>query len=173
MSKKIQSIKQATKQFDAKVSNTILESAQDVCRSILHTFREYDACDMAVALDEAKIATEDLPETSRAPRTTEWKDFIFSTVNHNFAGALQDYKAQIKTRVLLFSFAKQLHIAKGNRKKAWKAATTKGGSGTPKTAAQKFGMALGVIKNVQTKSTKYKAFRVELAALCKKHGIKY
>jgi hypothetical protein len=49
----------------------------------------------------------------------------------------------------------------------------KGKGGASGTRVATIGMGLGIIKNTQTRKRNEIAFRKELAALCKKHGITY
>ena len=161
-------ITKAAKRFDKQVVQTVCELALEVCDAVRKSWSELD---METAMVEAKAITADYPKASQAPRTTEWKDFVFAAANHNLAGAIREAKKSHNvTRVALFALAKKLRTADSSTAaiKAVFAAKVKG-----KGRTATIGMGLGIIKNLQTKERNVIAFRKALAELCAKHGITY
>lgn len=176
MATRNKSVGECIKQFDRAVSNTLVECADDLCVSVKAELKAdgFDSCDMDAAREWAKEHCKDMK--SAGPRTTEFKDFIFSAANYNFRPALNEAKKAFYpiTRVQVFAFAKQFHLADGNTKKAIAAVKNqKGGKGSSAT----LGMGIGIIKRVKkaegVSQKNLIEFRKELAALCKKYSIKY
>jgi len=72
----------------------------------------------------------------------------------------------------MVKLARQLPLH-NSTKAAVLACISKSGSGNTMPADKQFGRALGMLKNITTRSAKLMAFRRDLAKLCTKHGISY
>lgn len=159
----------AARKFDNAVRKTLLDSALLVANAVTDEWE--DMTDVQAA-ELAGEVVADYPKGSATVRKSEWKAF-FMAAHHGLADAIEYAGENVEgfNRIQLFKLCRILPTVRGF-KKAVAQLTAK--SNTPdKTPAQKFGMGLGIIKNVQTRSAKFIAFRKELAALCAKHGIKY
>lgn len=178
MSKKL-TVVQAAKQFDnalkRSVAGTVKDEAPNVCAAILAEYAGYDETDMASAKATAEKMAKHYPKAGRAARTTEWKDFVFSTVNYDLSSAINRAGDKLTSRVKLFRFAKELHRNNGDYRKALTIATappvkgSKGGNNAKPITV--FENAVARMFKVQTTAKNLVAFRKDLAALCKKHGI--
>lgn len=152
--------------FTESVSRTVVESALDVANAFWNEFgadaSKDDVSELAVGIG-GKVPA----------RVSEWRAF-FNAVPFGLVEALNDYPAGQLTRIKLFNLARNC-IKTGDYAKYKSAikATETPKEKAEKTPAQKLGMAIGIIKNVDTKSAKVIAFRQELAKLCAKHGIAY
>lgn len=177
MSKKL-TVVQAAKQFDnalkRSVAGTVKDEAPNVCAAILAEYAGYDETDMAWSKATAEKMAKHYPKAGRAARTTEWKDFVFSTVNYDLAAAIERDGDKLTSRIKLFRFAKELHRNNGDYRKALAIATAppvKGSSGNNAKPITVFENAVARMFKVQTTAKNLVAFRKELAALCEKHGI--
>jgi len=169
----IATVVRKARKFNSRVAATVVEAAQDVAQEIWDTCSDNDgniAKDVATSIGEGIV-------DEKGPRQSEWIAFATS-VQYGMVEALGYYAktGDTLTRVKMFGLARALNKAqdftafksvvdgfvKGLKSKASK------GTRTPT-----IGMGLGIIKNLQTKARNVIAFRRELAALCKKHGIQY
>ena len=156
------------KQFSERVSKTVVELAHDLAMETWNTFG--DDITNEVAADMAK-------EIDSVPaRVSEWKAF-FMAVPLGLPEAIKEYpKHGTMTRIKMFALARAcLKRADYSQFKLAVKDVESSASKKSKGAGRKatIGMGLGIIKNAETRKRNEIAFRKELAALCKKHGISY
>lgn len=161
-----QSIIAKGKAFTESVSRTVVESALDVANAFWNEYgadaSKDDVSELAVGIG-GKVPA----------RVSEWRSF-FNAVPFGLIEALNDYPAGNLTRVKLFNLARNC-IKTGDYAKYKSAikATEKPAAKEAKTPDQKLGMAIGIIKNLDTRKKSLIEFRKELAKLCAKHGVSY
>lgn len=153
-----------------QIAKTVVETAKEIAMDFWNVYGNDASKD-----DITELATAiggDVPA-----RVSEWRAF-FRAVPYGLVEALGEYpKHDTLTRVKLFALCRELPKHDYSQFRETVKAFVKGlnakSAGKPKTPEQKLGMGLGVIKNIQTRSAKLKAFRRDLAKLCEKHGINY
>lgn len=156
------------RKFYTSVANTVTELAIDIGQDIWDTFGENLTADDAQSIGDA-IGGD------TGPRVSEWKAFA-AAVPFGMVEGLRAYPKGELTRVHMFGLARAIKKAgdytrvKATVTEFIKSRDNKKASGGRKAT---IGMGLGIIKNLETRARNVIAFRKELAALCKKHGIAY
>jgi hypothetical protein len=117
-----------------------------------------------------------------ASRTSEWKKFA-EAVPYGMKEALVEYartdNAPTLTRPCLWQLARAIEKAsnvqtvKETVATFIKQKTTAPVSASPKSVQQKLGMAVGIIKKLDSRAKNIVAFRKDFAKLCREHGIAY
>lgn len=164
-----QTIIRKGKAFAEQISRTVVECAKDLATEVWNTYGD----DMPA--DDLADISKQLGGTVPA-RVSEWKAFM-QAVPFGLAEAVSHYpKVGTLTRVKMFALARALiKEADYSKYKTVAASVEKSSTASRKGAGRKatIGMGLGIIKNAETRKRNEIAFRKDLAALCKKHGIKY
>ena len=167
--------------LDTNQNQTFRDWAIDFTSTLMQVYDGYDlahedfAEDVKQMLAKIREGANWKGTSSEASRKNDAKTII---LGYNGLGDACDTwveKGMSLNRQIVLHLARALPESKtinaAIAKAKAKAANT--GSGKKKTPAQKIGMGLGIIKKTQTNSAKIIAFRKELAALCKEHGIPY
>ena len=163
------------RELSTRIERTVVECAKEIADDIWNTFGE------DLTTEQAKQIGEGAGD-GVAQRASEWKVFA-EAVPFGMAEAISAYsresKAPTLTRVRLFGLARKVKAAadythvKLTVSQFVADLNAKPSKGAAKTPAQKLGMGLGIIKNLQTRSPKVIEFRRKLAALCKEYDIAY
>lgn len=159
--------------FNTRVSETVVNAAREVAQEIWDTCSDDDG---TITKETAKEIGEGIVE-KKGPRQSEWVAFAMA-VQFGMVEALQYYPktGDTLTRVKMFGLARALNKAADfTAVKATVDAFVKGlnAKSTGKGRKPTIGMAIGIIKNLETRARNIVAFRKDLAKLCAKHGITY
>jgi hypothetical protein len=166
-------IRQA-RDFDSKVSRTVMEEASKVAKS---GAKHYAECKPADAGEAAASIVEGLPDGSRDARKSEWKAFIMAAGNYNLVAALAAVKAdkQVLTRVQLFKLCRLLrNETPANAIKQVFAARKGVKSGSRKANQPTFNEIVQMLVDTSPRSKAQKAFHKQALALvtkCKLNGV--
>lgn len=156
------------RKFDSAVNATVVERAVEIAQDIWNTFGE------DITADDAQSIGDGIGGDTGS-RVSEWKRFA-QAVPFGMVEALKAYPKGELTRANMFGLARAVYKAGDyTRVKLTVAEFVKSlkAKKTSKGRKPTIGMGLGIIKNLETRARNVIAFRKELAALCKKHGIEY
>ena len=158
------------RKFNSAVAKTVTSLAIELGEDIWNTFGEELTTEQAQEIAEGIAG-----DNAAGSRVSEWKGFA-QAVPFGMIEALRAYPKGELTRVHMFALARKVKSAADyTHVKETVAEFVKNRDAKKKGGGRKatIGMGLGIIKNLETRAKNIIAFRRELAALCKKHGITY